>query len=179
MNEAKNLPTVAATVAEDHQYLTFLLSSEMFAIPILNIKEIIEFGSLTEVPMMPGFIRGVINLRGKVIPVIDLRVKFKFPKAEFNERTCMIVVSVKLPSTQPALVGLIVDVVEEVMSVNSQDMEAAPNFGTKLDTEYILGMAKTKDSVKTILDIDRVVTADTLRTLSDKTDGRTLESTPP
>ena len=95
MSQAKNLPAVAATVAEDHQYLTFLLSSELFAIPILNIKEIIEFGSLTEVPMMPGFIRGVINLRGSVVPVVDLSVRFGRGKTEVSRRTCIVIIEVE------------------------------------------------------------------------------------
>ena len=150
------------------KYLTFSLGQESYGIEILKVREIIRLPDITPVPQMPDYVKGVINLRGKVIPVVDLRVKFQFAKAEFNERTCMIVVSVRLPSSQSALVGLIVDVVEEVMNVNAQDIEAAPNFGTKLDTDYILGMAKVKGGVRTILDIERVVTADTLRAVAGK-----------
>ena len=150
------------------KYLTFSLGHESYGLEILKIREIIRLPDITLVPQMPEYVKGVINLRGKVIPVIDLRIKFRFPKAEFNERTCLIVVSVKLASTDNALVGLIVDVVEEVMNINRQDIEPTPNFGTKLDTDYILGIAKVKGTVKTILDIDRVIAADTVQAVSAK-----------
>ena len=154
------------------KYLTFSLGQESYGIEILKVREIIRLPDITPVPQMPDYVKGVINLRGKVIPVIDLRVKFRFVKAEFNERTCLIVVAVKMLRTENAFVGLIVDVVEEVMNINMQDIESAPNFGSKLDTEYILGMAKVKGAVKTILDIGKVVTADTLQAVVEKTEAR-------
>lgn len=144
------------------KYLTFSLSQESYGIDILKVREIIRVPDITPVPQMPDYVKGVINLRGKVIPVIDLRVKFRFPQAEFHERTCMIVVCVKLPSSENTFIGLIVDVVEEVVQVNGQDIEATPNFGAKFETHYILGMAKVKGQVKTILDIDQVVAAEVL-----------------
>lgn len=150
------------------KYLTFSLGQESYGIEILKVREIIRLPDITPVPQMPDFVKGVINLRGKVIPVLDLRIKFRFATADFNERTCLIVVAVKLPSNENALVGLIVDVVEEVINIHAQDIEAAPNFGAKLDTDYILGMAKVKGAVKTILDIDGVITADTLQAVSGK-----------
>ncbi len=148
------------------KYLTFSLGQESYGIPILKVREIIRVPDITPVPQMPDYVKGVINLRGKVIPVIDLRVKFQFPKAEFHDRTCMIIVSVKLSSGEPALIGLIVDVVEEVMNIQTQDIEDAPNFGAKLETDYILGLAKTKGAVKTILDIERIVASDSIETAS-------------
>ncbi|MBI4658180.1 MAG: purine-binding chemotaxis protein CheW [Verrucomicrobia bacterium] len=164
--------TSAATLAKagTGKYLTFSIGQESYGIEILKVREIIRLPEITLVPQMPDYVKGVINLRGKVIPVIDLRVKFQFPKAEFNERTCLIVVSVKLAAIENALVGLIVDVVEEVININAQDIEPAPDFGTKLDTEYILGMAMIKGAVKTILDIGQVVTAETIKAASGKTE---------
>jgi purine-binding chemotaxis protein CheW len=156
-----------ATKAGSGKYLTFSLGQESFGIEILKVREIIRVPEITPVPQMPDYVKGVINLRGKVIPVIDLRVKFRFPQAEFHERTCMIVGSVRLPSSESSFLGLIVDVVEEVVQINAQDVEATPNFGTKLETNYILGMAKVKGTVKTILDIDEVVVADILQPIQE------------
>lgn len=160
------------------KFLTFSLGQESYGIPILKVREIIRVPDITPVPQMPDYVKGVINLRGKVIPVIDLRVKFKFPKVEFHERTCMVVVSVEMPSGGPALVSLIVDVVEEVVNIPSHDIEAAPNFGTKFDTDYILGMGKIKGAVKALLDIDRVVAAEMLEKVSENADNREKVAAP-
>jgi purine-binding chemotaxis protein CheW len=113
---------------------------------------------------MPGFVKGVINLRGRVIPVVDLRVKFGL-KAEFAERTCIVVVQVKLPTEQIVQMGLIVDSVEEVVTLSNEEIEPTPDFGTKVDTTYLLGMAKVKGQVKTLLDIDRVVAPETVQAI--------------
>jgi purine-binding chemotaxis protein CheW len=110
---------------------------------------------------MPEYVKGVINLRGKIIPVIDLRVKFALAKAEATERTCIVVVHVALISGTTLQMGLIVDEVDEVLNILPGDLEETPDFGTKLDTEYILGMAKVKGTVKTLLDIDKVVGQET------------------
>jgi purine-binding chemotaxis protein CheW len=125
------------------------------------VREIIRMQKITHVPQMPAFGKGVINLRGRVIPIVDLRVKFGLA-AEFADRTCIVVVQVKLLNEQTVLMGLIVDSVEEVVNLSPAEIEPTPDFGTKLNTEYLLGMAKVKGQVKTLLDIERVVAPDTV-----------------
>ncbi len=145
------------------KYLTVVLENEAYGIAVLKVREIIRMQKITPVPQVPAFVKGVINLRGRVIPVVDLRVKFGV-KAEFAERTCIVVVQVKLPS-QVVQMGLIVDSVEEVVTLAANEIEPTPDFGTKIGTEYLLGMAKVKGAVKTLLDIDRVVAPDTVQTI--------------
>ncbi len=147
------------------KYLTFKLQNESYGIAVLKIREIIQMQSITLVPQMPAFIKGVINLRGKIIPVIDLRIKFGLDQVADTERTCIIVVQVNLAGRAALQMGLIVDAVEEVTNLAAADIEGTPDFGAKLDTEYIMGMAKVKGVVKTLLDIDRIVGADTMQTL--------------
>lgn len=144
------------------KYLTFTLGEESYGIVVLKVREIIRVPDITAVPQMPDYVKGVINLRGKVIPVADLRVKFRLSNVQDTERTCVVVVQVQSPSGAQPLIGLIVDAVEEVVNIPSSDIEPTPDFGTALDTHYILGMAKVKGAVKTLLDLDRVVTAETL-----------------
>jgi purine-binding chemotaxis protein CheW len=143
------------------KYLTVCLDHESYAIAVLKVREIIRMQKITPVPQMPEFVKGVINLRGRVIPIIDLRVKFGL-KAEFADRTCIVVVQVKLPAGQSVQMGLIVDSVEEVVTLNGSEIEPTPEFGTRVDTTYLLGMAKIKGAVKTLLDIDRVVAPENL-----------------
>src|SRR3954470_9451218 len=143
------------------KYLTVVLDNEAYGIAVLKVREIIRMQKITPVPQMPGFVKGVINLRGRVIPVVDLRVKFGL-KAEFAERTCIVVVQVKLPTEQIVQMGLIVDSVEEVVTLAAAEIEPTPDFGAKIDTTYLLGMAKVKGQVKTLLDIDRVVAPETV-----------------
>src|SRR3989339_2154256 len=138
------------------KYLTFTLANEDFGIGILKIKEIIGMMPITKVPRCPEFVKGVINLRGKVIPVMDLRMRFNVDAAEFTERTCIVVVEVDSGSGT-LVVGLIVDSVSEVLNIKSEDIEETPGFGTKVNTDYILGMAKLSGGVKILLDIDRVL----------------------
>ena len=147
------------------KYLTVVLETEAYGLNVLKIREIIRLQNITPVPQLPECVKGVINLRGRVIPVVDLRVKFGL-KAEFDERTCIVVVQVTMPSAQVIQMGLVVDRVEEVVSLNAADIEPTPEFGTRVDTAYLLGMAKIKDQVKTLLDIDRVVALDTLQKLA-------------
>src|SRR4051812_13403180 len=154
-------PTVANNAGK---YLTVVLENEAYGIAVLKVREIIRMQKITPVPQMPAFVKGVINLRGRVIPVVYLRVKFGL-KAEFAERTCIVVVQVKLPSDQTVQMGLIVDSVEEVVLLTKDEIEPTPDFGAKLNTEYILGMAKVKGQVKTLLDIDRVVAPDTVQAM--------------
>ena len=140
------------------KYLTFTLAEEEYGIGILKIKEIIGMMPITSVPQTPAFVKGVINLRGKVIPVIDLRLRFGMGKIDYTERTCIIVVEIDA-QTGTVLIGLVVDSVSEVLNVKGDDIADTPAFGTKLNTEYILGMAKKKGGVKILLDIDRVLSS--------------------
>ncbi|MEO6006211.1 MAG: chemotaxis protein CheW [Opitutus sp.] len=150
------------------KYLTVVLDNEAYGIAVLKVREIIRMQKITPVPQMPGFVKGVINLRGRVIPVVDLRVKFNL-KAEFAERTCIVVVQVKLPTEQIVQMGLIVDSVEEVVTLTDAEIEPTPDFGTRVDTSYLLGMAKVKGQVKTLLDIDRVVAPETVQAIVEST----------
>lgn len=151
-----------ATRATPGKYLTFRLGDESYGIAVLKIREIIRMQAITLVPQMPDFIKGVINLRGKIIPVIDLRTKFEMQSQAETERTCIIVVQVTLPNRNLLQMGLIVDAVEEVLNIGAADIEETPDFGAKVNTDYILGMAKVKGAVKTLLDIDQVVSSDGL-----------------
>jgi purine-binding chemotaxis protein CheW len=147
------------------KYLTVVLANEAYGIAVTKVREIIRLQKITPVPQMPEFVKGVINLRGRVIPVIDLRVKFGLP-AEFAERTCIVVVQVKLVGDGTVHMGLIVDSVEEVVNLPAEDIEPTPDFGARLDTSYLLGMAKVKGAVKTLLDIDRVIAPETVQALA-------------
>lgn len=147
------------------KYLTFVLGQESYGVSVLKVREIIRLMDITAVPQMPNYVRGVINLRGKVVPVVDLRLKFALPNAASTERTCIVVVQVKTASNASALMGFIVDAVEEVLNIAADDVEPTPDFGAALEADYMLGMAKVKGKVKTLLDIDRVLTAETLRQL--------------
>ncbi len=138
------------------KYLTFSLAAEEYGIGILKVKELIGMMAITTVPRTPEFVKGVINLRGKVIPVVDLRLKFGMEETPYNERTCIIVMEIN-GTSGPFSVGAVVDSVSEVMNIRAADMEEAPNFGTKLDTDYILSMAKTNGALKILLDIDKVL----------------------
>jgi purine-binding chemotaxis protein CheW len=144
--------------AREGKYLTFSLAGEEFGIGILKIKEIIGMMPVTSVPQTPEFVKGVINLRGKVIPVIDLRLRFGVEEIDYTERTCIIVVEVER-SSNAVLIGVVVDAVSEVLNIKDADIEETPAFGAKLNTDYILGMAKMEGSVKILLDIDQVLSA--------------------
>ncbi len=139
------------------KFLTFRLDTESYGIAVLKVREIIRLQTITLVPQMPEYVKGVINLRGKVIPVIDLRVRFELPPQEATESTCIIVVQVRLRSGEERLIGLVVDAVEEVLNIAATDIEETPNFGSHLSADYIFGMAKIKGGVKTLLDIDIVI----------------------
>lgn len=157
---AMSSPTATSAQNLAGKYLTLVLDQEAYGIAVLKVREIIRAQKVTPVPQMPDHIKGVINLRGRVIPIVDLRVKFGL-KAEFTERTCVIVVHVRIAG-QEVQMGLIVDSVEEVVTLNKDEIEPTPEFGSALNTENILGMAKVKGQVKTLLDIDRVVEADSV-----------------
>jgi purine-binding chemotaxis protein CheW len=148
---------VQTTGGREGKYLTFSLAGEEYGIGILKIREIIGMMPITSVPQSPDFVKGVINLRGKVIPVIDLRLRFGMPAMDYSERTCIIVVQIDLRDV-PLNIGIVVDSVSEVLNIGGGDIENAPTFGTQLNTGYILGMAKIEGGVKILLDIDKVLT---------------------
>ncbi|HTP85854.1 MAG TPA: chemotaxis protein CheW [Bryobacteraceae bacterium] len=148
----------AKTDSRAGKYLAFQLGREEFAIQVLKVREIMGIQDITAVPQTPVFVKGVINLRGKVIPVIDLRLKFGLEAIEYTQRTCIIVVQVRGDVTT-IQVGLVVDTVSEVLNLAGADIENTPDFGSQLTTPFILGMAKVKGKVKILLDIDRVVSA--------------------
>lgn len=147
------------------KYLTFDLAEEEYGLEILRVREIIGMMEITPVPKTPEFVLGVINLRGKVIPVVDLRLKFGLPYKEPDDRTCVIVVEVANQGTTVQM-GIVVDRVNEVVDVRGQDVEPTPSFGVSLDTTFILGMAKVGEKVKILLDIDRVLTDQEVAALS-------------
>ncbi|MDR1871585.1 MAG: chemotaxis protein CheW [Deltaproteobacteria bacterium] len=145
----------------DGKYLTFQLIDEGYGIGILKVREIIGMLPVTPVPQTPSFLKGVINLRGQVIPVVDLRLKFGLPEEEYTERTSIIVVEVKgLTNNIP--IGIVVDTVSEVINIQAHEIEPAPSFGSTIDMNFILGMAKTSDGVKILLNIDLVLSAEEL-----------------
>jgi purine-binding chemotaxis protein CheW len=150
----------------ESKYLTFSLADEEYGIGILKIKEIIGMMPITSVPRTPDFVKGVINLRGRVIPVIDLRIRFDMESIEYNDRTCIIVVEITgMHSQSNVLIGIVVDSVSEVLNIRGEEIEETPAFGTKLDTDYILGIAKSGEGVKILLDIDRVLSTEEINAL--------------
>lgn len=152
--------TPVKTGFEAGKFLTFKLGEESYGVAVLKIREIIRMQKITPVPQMPMHVKGVINLRGKVIPVIDLRLKFGVGDGSETERTCIVVVQIAKGDGDTTSVGLVVDAVEEVISIAESDVEETPDLGGQFDTESIIGLAKIKDEVKTILDIDKVILDD-------------------
>jgi purine-binding chemotaxis protein CheW len=155
---------VSAIADREGKYLTFTLDKEEYGIGILKIKEIIGMMPITPVPRTPEHVKGVINLRGKVIPVVDLRLRFGMDAIDYNERTCIIVVEIEGQSGT-VMIGTVVDSVSEVLNIKGDDIEDTPTFGTRLNTDYILGMAKMEGGVKILLDIDKVLSHDELALL--------------
>jgi purine-binding chemotaxis protein CheW len=141
---------------KDGKYLTFALAHEEYGLEILKVREIIGYIDVTAVPQTPGYVKGVINLRGQVIPVVDLRAKFGMPTAEVTDETCVIVVEIA-EGGRKFNTGIVVDRVQEVLDIDGGDIEEAPVFDASVDTAFILGMAKVGESVKILLDIDKVL----------------------
>ena len=161
-----NEPAAAAQAdARAGKYLTFQLANEEFGIRVLKVREIMGLQEITAVPQTPAHIKGVINLRGKVVPVIDLRLKFGILMAEYTQRTCIIVTQVQGESGS-VLMGIIVDGVSEVLNLNASEIEDTPDFGEDVAGQYLLGMAKVKGKVKILLDIDRVLSTQDLHNLN-------------
>ena len=151
---------IKAMADREGKYLTFALAGEEYGIGILKIREIIGIMPITSIPRTPEFVKGVINLRGKVIPIIDLRLRFGMEPMEYTDRTCIIVVEINAHQDVTIQIGAIVDTVSEVLNIKGEDIEDTPAFGASLDTEYILGMAKVSGGVKILLDIDRVLNSE-------------------
>jgi purine-binding chemotaxis protein CheW len=167
---ATNLRTENATAAlvdeRAGKYLVFALGREEFGIRVLSVREIMGIQDITAVPHTPAYLKGVINLRGKVIPVVDLRAKFGLPGIEHTQRTCIIVVQV-VHDASSVLMGIIVDGVAEVLNLMPGDIEDTPDFGNGVTASYLLGMAKVKDRVKILLNIDEVMAAHELQNIGD------------
>jgi len=159
-------PQVGQLQEEQGQYLTFLLHGEMYAIGILHIKEILEYGQLTTVPMMPDFIRGVINLRGSVVPVVDLSARFGDGQSEISKRTCIVIIEV-VNDTGSQDIGVVVDSVSEVLEISNGDIEPAPNFGASIRADFIKGMGKIDGDFVIILNVARVLSVDELAMVGD------------
>jgi purine-binding chemotaxis protein CheW len=155
--------------SKEGKYLTFALGNEEYGLEILKVREIIGYMAITAVPQMPAYIKGVINLRGQVIPVIDLRLKFGLPGAEVTEQTCIIVVEITQHGKR-FNTGIVVDHVSEVLDIAGENIEDPPQFGSQVNTDFILGMGKINESVKILLDIDRVLAAVELGELASKQD---------
>ncbi|KPX80097.1 Chemotaxis protein CheW [Pseudomonas amygdali pv. mellea] len=157
----------ATAVGEEAQYLTFMLGGEMFAIGILGIKEIIEYGSLTVVPMMPAFVRGVINLRGAVVPVVDLSARFGRQNSDITRRSCVIIIEASSEDGQPQDIGLLVDNVSAVLEIPASQIEPPPNFGARIRADFISGMAKVDGKFVIVLEVDRVLSIDEMSSLAE------------
>ncbi len=160
---------VAATAQEQlagpgQQYLTFMVADEMFALPIAAIREIVEYREPTDVPMMPSFIRGVINLRGRVVPVIDLCARFARGRGETSRRTCFVILELNHQEWNHNI-GVLVDAVSAVLEIADADIEPPPNFGVRLRSDFISGMGKIGEKFVIILDIDKVLSVDELSSL--------------
>jgi purine-binding chemotaxis protein CheW len=156
MSEAR---TAAAAAAAAGKYLTFALAQEEYGLLVIKVREIIKIMSITAVPQVPDHVKGVINLRGKVIPIIDLRLKFGLADQAYTERTCIIVAEVEIDGRK-LMLGVIVDSVSEVLNIAPDEIEPAPDFGERLETGYMQGIAKIKGKVKILLDLDRVLASD-------------------
>ena len=153
-------------VVKSEKYLTFNLSGEQYGLEILKVKEIIGLMEITRVPRIPDFVRGVINLRGKVIPIINLRKKFDMESTEDTEQTCIIVVDI-MQENVSFLMGILVDSVSEVLDISDDSIEETPKFGTSVSTVFIKGLAKTTGGVKILLNIEEVLTTNDLQSLAE------------
>jgi purine-binding chemotaxis protein CheW len=157
-------------VSNVQQFLTFVLNDETYGVGILHIREIIEYDNLTVVPLMPDFISGVINLRGNVVPVVNLARRFEHEAKEIGKRTSIIIIDIKDAEGEGVEVGMVVDIVNEVIELASSDIAAAPTFGAKIRTEFIQGMGKIDDKLMILLDVNHVLSITELSNVSDVVD---------
>ncbi len=160
MSEAQAVLEEKVNSSKAGKYLTFVLEKEEYGIEIIKIREIIGIMNITTIPQAPNYIKGVINLRGKVIPVIDLRLKFDMEEKKHTSETCIIVVDI-----QGVLFGIIVDTVSEVADIKEEEIEEAPSFGARISTDFILGMAKIRNSVKMLLKIESILSVEEIQYL--------------
>jgi purine-binding chemotaxis protein CheW len=158
---------MASAISEPIQYLTFKLQEELYAVDVANIREILDFTTVTKVPNTPDFMRGVINLRGSVVPVIDMRLKFGLPETEKTVDTCVVVMEISLDG-QAVILGSLADAVQEVLEIEPDQIEPAPKIGTRLKTEFIRGMGKHDDKFIMILDIDKIFSFEEIDALQDE-----------
>ena len=156
----------ATGITETTQYLTFRLDEEIFALDISKVREILDYTNITKVPRTPEFMRGVINLRGNVVPVVDMRLKFGMTKTERTVNTCIIIVEITLDGDTTVL-GALADSVQEVIELGAEQIEPAPRIGTRLRTEFIRGMGKRDEQFVIILDIDKIFSADEISLVQD------------
>ena len=164
-NQARYEQSGKALLDKEGKYLTFALGPEEYGLEILKVREIIGYMDITAVPQTPHYVKGVINLRGQVIPVIDLRAKFGMEPADVTDQTCIIVVEIHTAESDFST-GIVVDHVQEVLDIDGKDIEDTPQLGSSVSTDYIMGMGKIGDSVKILLDIDRVLAGDNLEGLA-------------
>lgn len=165
-NRRALVPAVAQTIADHAQYLTFMLGGEVFAIGILAVKEIIEYSGLTEVPMMPECIRGVINLRGAVVPVMDLSARFGKETTAVTKRTCIVIVEIEAADEQQ-VIGVIVDAVNAVLEIAAAEIEPAPTFGARIRVDFIAGMGKVNGKFVILLNVGSVLSMEEMGALAD------------
>ena len=175
MNNSTDIALPPATLNEqsgDTQYLTFLINNEMFAINILGVKEIIEYGNITPIPMMPSFIRGVINLRGSVVSVVDLSARFGSPPSTITRRSCIVIIEgTPQQCDEPAGqdIGVVVDSVSEVLGIPQADIEPPPSFGAKIRADFISGMGKVNGKFVILIDTEKVLSLEELAQLNEIT----------
>ena len=155
-------------VEKGSKYLTFILAEEEYGLEVLKIREIIGYMNITTVPQMPAYVRGVLNLRGQIVPIIDLRAKFGMEIAEVTEETCIIVVEIS-DGDGKLSTGVVVDRVQEVLDIPCENIQESPEFGSSVNTDFILGMGRIGDSVKILLDIDKVLSSDNLTNFAEIT----------
>jgi purine-binding chemotaxis protein CheW len=167
----KKAPSSESNTEEDRQYLTFNLKEAMYAIGILHIKEILEYSNVTPVPMMPNFIKGVINLRGAVVPVVDLAARFGGPQSNIVKRTCIVIIEV-LNDDVMQDIGVMVDAVSEVIEISYNDIEPAPAFGAQIRADFIQGMGKINGDFVIILQVDKVLSVEEMTMVSSLTQGQ-------
>lgn len=167
-----------AGTGEAQQYLVFSLCGETFAIGIRSIKEIIEYGHLTEVPMMPELVRGVINLRGAVVPVVDLAVRFGRAPTAIARRTCVVILETEAQPGQPQVIGVIVDAVNEVLDIPARDIEPPPSFGARIRSDFIEGMGKVAGKFVILLNLKHVLSVDELAGIGEAAGGAGHDAVP-
>lgn len=178
LQQTRQAELVTDRVSEQHQYLTFRVGQEMFAVGILHIREIIEYGTLTTVPLMPDFVRGVINLRGSVVPVIDLSARFGRAESQINRRSCIVILEVETPAGKNEglqEIGVVVDAVSEVMEIRPEDIEPSPSFGTRIRSDFIAGMGKVQGRFVILLDVQCTLDIDEMSTLVRAIDSGSVE----